>query len=183
MNHASKRLMIAGLLSCIGFAVAAQGTPPQPPLGTAPGSAPPVAQQQQANPGPGKHRGPEGQRGMHRPDPAKMAEFHAKRQADLKAKLKITASQESAWSRFTDATKPPAARPERPNREEFAKLTTPQRIDRMQQLKAQRDAEMAKRAEATKSLYAALTPEQQKAFDAETMRGPRHHGPGHPPKG
>ncbi|RZL93508.1 MAG: hypothetical protein EOP76_09240 [Variovorax sp.] len=45
----------------------------------------------------------------------------------------------------------------------------------------------AKRAEATKSFYAVLSPEQQKTFDAESMRhGPRgkhgHRGhPGHAP--
>lgn len=180
MNHASKRLMIAGLLSCIGFAASAQNTLPAE---SAPGSAPATAQPQAAAPGPGKHRGPEAHRGMHRPDPARMAEFRAKRQAELKNKLKITASQEAAWTRFTEAGKPPApgATPAaRPSREEFAKLTTPQRIERMQQMKAERDARMAQRIEATQTLYAALTPEQQKVFDTETLRGPGFHGRGGP---
>jgi protein CpxP len=37
---------------------------------------------------------------------------------------------------------------------------------------------MDKRADATKQLYAALTPEQQKVFDAESlrMRGGKHGG-------
>ena len=53
---------------------------------------------------------------------------------------------------------------------------------------AERSAAFAKRADATRSFYAALKPEQQKTFDAETLRfgpgGERHHGPrghGHPP--
>lgn len=125
------------------------------------------------------------ERGM-RHDPAKMQERMAKRQAELKAKLQITAAQEGAWSAFTSAMKPPADRPARPDRAEFAKLTTPERIDRMQAMKARRDAEMAKRADATKTFYAALSPEQQKVFDAESLRmgprGHRHHG-GASPRG
>jgi hypothetical protein len=73
------------------------------------------------------------------------------------------------------------------DRAEFAKLTTPERLERMQTRQAERSAMFAKRAEATKSFYAALSPEQQKTFDAESMRhGPRgkhgHRGhPGHAP--
>ena len=55
-------------------------------------------------------------------------------------------------------------------REEMQALTTPQRIDRMTAMKAQRDAAMAKRGDATKTFYVALTPEQQKVFDASTAR-------------
>jgi protein CpxP len=63
-------------------------------------------------------------------------------------------------------------------RAEMEKLSTPERIDKMKALRAQRDAEMDKRATATKTFYAALTPEQQKVFDAQHMRGGHgaHHG-------
>ncbi|MDT4860280.1 LTXXQ motif family protein [compost metagenome] len=61
-------------------------------------------------------------------------------------------------------------------REDWSKLTTPQRLDKMQALRAERDAQMAKRIDATKSFYAALTPEQQKVFDAQSHRGFRHAG-------
>ena len=66
-------------------------------------------------------------------------------------------------------------------RADFAKLTTPQRIERMQARQAERSAMFAKRADATKSFYAALTPEQQKTFDAESMHfgGHRFHRGGH----
>jgi periplasmic protein CpxP/Spy len=116
----------------------------------------------------------------------RMADRHAKRQAELKAKLQITASQESAWTAFTASMVPPAGM-QRPDRAEFEKLTTPQRIDKMRDLRAQHNAAMDKRADATKTFYAALTPEQQKVFDSNTMRGRggrghgeqghgRHHG-------
>ncbi len=156
MTQLHKRMMAAGLLACVGFAAFAQ-TPPAAPQ---PGAKPPV----------------HGER-MGRHDPAKFAEHMAKRQADLKAKLKITPAQEGAWSTFTASMQPPANRPPRPSREEFAKLTTPERIDRMQAMKADRDARMAQRATATKTFYAALTPDQQKVFDANTMRGHGGHGP------
>ena len=96
-----------------------------------------------------------------------------------------TPAQEGAWNAWTAAMKPPANL-QRPNREEMAKLTTPERIDRMRQLRTQRQAEMDKRADATKSFYAALNADQKKVFDTETARfghgGPRgghgrhHHG-------
>lgn len=168
MRHAhthrpGKRLMLAGLLAGLGFAAFAQ-TPPPPPEG---GPRPTMRER------------------MHRPDPAKMAEMHAKRQAELKAKLKITPAQEGAWNAYADATKPPAQPPARPDRAEFEKLTTPQRIEKMQAMKAQRDAEFAKRADATKTFYAALTPEQQKIFDTQPLHGPRggHEHGGHGPRG
>lgn len=127
--------------------------------------------------------GPMGHDGMHR-DPAKMAQMHAKHLSELKAKLKITASQEPAWNAFTESMKPPANLPgTRPDRAELDKLTTPERIDKMRALRkehmAAMEAEMDKRAEATKTFYAALTPEQQKTFDAEharmDKRGERFH--------
>ena len=59
-------------------------------------------------------------------------------------------------------------------RAEMAKLTTPERIDKMREMRTQRmtemNAAMDKRAEATKTFYATLTPEQQKTFDAEQLK-------------
>ncbi|MES2973505.1 MAG: Spy/CpxP family protein refolding chaperone [Pseudomonadota bacterium] len=168
MSQLRKHLLIAGLVTSFGIAAIAQ-TPPSAP------AAGPQAHAHQRGGHMGKH------------DPAKMQERIAKRQADLKAKLRITASQEPAWNAFTASMQPPATRPARPSREEFAKLTTPQRIDRMQAMKTERDARMAQRATATKSFYAALSPEQQKVFDETTLRGHggkrgghgHHHHGGH----
>jgi protein CpxP len=107
---------------------------------------------------------------------AQMQEHMAKRQAELKAKLKLTAAQEAGWTTFTASMQPPAG--PRPDRAAFEKLTTPERIDKMRALRAERDAAMDKRAEATKAFYATLTPEQQKVFDANAMQhGHRGHGP------
>ncbi len=75
----------------------------------------------------------------------------------------------------------PRGRQGRPDRAELAKMTTPQRLDRMQTRQAERSAMFAKRIDATRSFYAALTPEQQKTFDAEGMRF-GHRGPRPPPR-
>lgn len=105
---------------------------------------------------------------------AKMKGRMAKHQAELKAALKITAEQEAAWTTFTASMAPPAdPKAQRPNREEMAKLTTPERIDKMKAMRTERHAvmslEMDKRADAIKTFYATLTPEQQKVFDEKAM--------------
>lgn len=115
---------------------------------------------------------------------AKRAERMAQRQAELKQKLGITSAQESAWTSFTNAMKP-GERKARMDRDAFAKLSTPDRIDQMKSLRNTRIAEMDRRADATKAFYAVLTPAQKTTFDAETSKkrgghgGHRGHGGGH----
>ena len=73
---------------------------------------------------------------MHHGDPAKMAERINSHLSALKNKLHITASQEGAWSTFTSAMQPPAKMTAlRPDRAEQDKLTTPERIEKMKQLR------------------------------------------------
>ena len=121
----------------------------------------------------------------------KMADHHAARMERLKTELKITTAQEPAWNAFVART---AHEPRKPvaAAEDWSKLTTPQRLDKMQAQKAERDAKMTQRIDATKSFYAALTPEQQKVFDTQgaggmhrigmkgehRMGGKGHHGMG-----
>lgn len=104
----------------------------------------------------------------------KMAEHHAQRMERLKAELKITAAQEPAWKAYVART---THEPRQPAGavEDWSKLTTPQRLEKMQALHNERNAEMAKRIDATKSFYAQLSPEQQKTFDAQGG-GLRHAG-------
>ena len=167
------RLMLAGLLATAGVGAIAQ----------MPTTAAPAASGMPAATA-GAHGGH-----MDRHDPAKMQARVAKRLAEMKAKLKITPAQEGAWTTFTAAMQPPAGMATRTGwrqapeqRAEMAKLTTPERIDKMRAMRTERMTEMNttmdKRGEATKAFYAALTPEQQKVFDAEhaAMRGGRHGG-------
>jgi len=98
----------------------------------------------------------------------------AQRAADLKARLKLSSEQESAWNTYTASMKPPASAAV-PNRADIAKLSTPERLDKMQELRKLREAEFDKRDAATRSFYAVLSAEQKKVFDDNTGR-PFHHG-------
>lgn len=100
----------------------------------------------------------------------RMAERHNKHLNELKGKLQLQASQDAAWVTFAQAMQVPAKPLQRPDRAALEKLTTPERIDQMMALKAQRDEHMRQRAEATKAFYAALNADQKKTFDAETAR-------------
>jgi len=168
MKSGFKSLVLAGLLAGAGFATLAQ----------------PAAQDMARSPmmgasSPMRQGGPMGMRG--RMDPARMEAMMARRHADLKAKLKLTAEQEGAWTTFTTAMKPPVHMGQnRPDRAEMDKLSTPERIDKMRALRAQQmtdmNAAMDKRDDATKAFYAALNADQKKVFDAEHARMGRGHG-------
>lgn len=114
----------------------------------------------------------------HPPSPEQIAKFEqmrAKHQAELHDKLKITASQEAAWKLFLDKTKPvPFDQAGRPNKEEWAKLSTPERLDKQLDMMRKRESFAEQRIAATKEFYATLSPEQQKIFDAEHARMERH---------
>jgi hypothetical protein len=97
------------------------------------------------------------------------AERHAQHLTELKAKLNLQAAQEPAWNTFTQSMQHPA-RMDRPERATFEQMTTPERLDQMQAMKAQRDAHMQQRAEATKVFYAMLNTDQKQVFDQETAR-------------
>jgi Spy/CpxP family protein refolding chaperone len=159
MKPVFKSLVIAGLLATAGFAAYAQG------------------------PGGKGMMDCDGGGRMGQMNPERMEKMMAKRADDLKAKLKITPAQEGAWTAFTTSMKPTAdMMGKRPDMAELAKLTTPERIDKMRAQRAQRHAEMStamdKREEATKTFYAALTAEQKKVFDAEHARMGGHGGRG-----
>jgi hypothetical protein len=167
MKLSNKRLLLAGLIATLGFAAVAQNaTPGTPPVGHG------------------------GMQGMQHGDASKMQERMqghrqeraTKRLEALKAKLKITAAQEGAWTTFSTAMKPTAngmmgMRHDPKLKAEMDKLTTPERIDKMRALRQQRmstmNAEMDKRADATKAFYGTLSTEQKAVFDAVAMQG-RH---------
>ena len=177
MKSLQRHLLTAGLLASFAVAAVAQTqTPPAPPA--APGA-------------------PQAMHRDHGMDPARMEQMRARmeermarRLGELKQKLQISRGQENAWDAWTAAIKPtPRAQGQRPNREVFARLTSPERIDRMKAHRAQRNAEMDKRLDATRSFYAQLSPDQQKLFDQEGLRfaggmrggkgghfGRHHHG-------
>jgi Spy/CpxP family protein refolding chaperone len=164
MKTTSRHLIVAACLAVLGVSASAQT--PQPAV-VAPASGP-------AGPMMMHHGGP-GMMQQH------LQERHAEREARLKQILQITPAQEGAWNTWVAARRP-SQQLQRPNPGELARLTTPERIDRMRALRSTRIAETDRRAEATKSFYAALSPAQQKSFDALTAErmahrmGGRHGG-------
>jgi protein CpxP len=168
MKPVFKSLLAAGLIATAGFASYAQTADKPMPGATGMPTAGAAATE--------GHMGKMGHR-----DPTQRKAMMAKHLDALKAKLKITAAQEGAWTSFTSAMQPSANMDhQRPDRAEMEKLTTPQRIDKMHSLrtqhKAEMQAEMDKRDDAIKTFYAALAPEQQKVFDAEHARMGDRHG-------
>lgn len=167
MKPAFKSLVVAALLASAGFSTFAQN------------SSPMADHQSMVGEGGMVHH--EGKGGMHKMDPAKMEAMVAKHLDALKAKLKITAAQEGAWTAFAAAMKPAThTMDQHPDRAELDKLTTPERIDKMHELRKQHMADMAaamdKRDEATKTFYAVLSAEQKKIFDSEYARMGHHGG-------
>lgn len=113
----------------------------------------------------------------HSRTPEQMKERHAKRQAALHDKLRLTPAQEPAWNSFAEKMKP-GTRPARPDRAELEKLPAPERMERMLAMMKEREKKMADRLAVVKEFYAVLTPEQQKTFNEEfgRRRHHRHHG-------
>ena len=149
MKPAFKTILLAGLLAAL-TAVA----------------------QAQPGPGPGPGAGGPGPSGDTR---ARMHERMDRHIADIKAKLKLTPDQEDLWTNYVTAMKP-SADARWPDRASLEKLTTPDRLDKIRDLRKQRDAEMDKREAATRAFYAKLTPEQKKIFDTST--GPHYRNRG-----
>ena len=150
-------LALAGALAVAGAAASSLAQQPPPP----PASSATMA-----------HQGP-GWRGE-RHDPAARAERRAQRLRDV---LQLRPNQEPALAALVAAMQPPEGLREgrRAERQATASLTTPERLDRMRDRMARRQAEFDRRAMAIKRFYAQLTPAQQKAFDA---MGPMRGGKG-----
>lgn len=110
------------------------------------------------------------QQGSHREN---MQARRAAHHEALKTKLQLTPEQEPAWLAFTarmeagHGVQRPAAR-ERVN---WSMLSTPERLDKMQERMAERQTAMNQRFDAIRSFYATLNPEQQKVFDSHHMGG------------
>ena len=112
-------------------------------------------------------------------------EHRAQMSRDMHVLLRLRPDQEAAWKTFDAAMAPPD--------QTFVPLappsaqTTPQRLDEMAAHRREMDERVGRMEAATRSFYAALSPEQQQAFDAiERLRGPRvmpmpPMGPGGPP--
>ncbi len=154
--------LVAGSVLCLAVAglAAAQPAPPTPDAGA-----------------PGHHHG----------DPAARQAKRAERMAEA---LQLRPEQQGALNAFLDAVKRPGGMHDhmRGDQDQGETLTTPQRLDKMLARMDEMHARLVTRVQATKTFYAQLSPEQQKAFDAMGGGFGRHdhgdrHGDGHGPGG
>lgn len=117
---------------------------------------------------------------------ARMNENRVQTARDMHVLLRLRPDQEAAWSAYEAALAPPPFKPAPPPETPTA-VTTPKRLDDMLVRRNEMVAYMTKLETATRAFYAALTPDQQQAFDAvERLKGPprmfvARFGPGAPP--
>lgn len=115
--------------------------------------------------------GPRGAHGELSGHHAKHMEQHHKK---LHSLLKLTPEQEVAWKKMVDIEKPMMAKADPMKSDDWAKLTTPERADRMVERMKAHHARQVEQVAAMKEFYAVLSPEQKKSFDdfhATGMRG------------
>ena len=193
-------LRTAVLLAALGLttALSAQAQPQQAAAATAQPQVQPTASGAH---GAGMAHGKGHHKGARHGDPKQRAERHAQRLNELKTQLKLSPQQEAAWTAYTQAMQQPGPmkgmhgdrEAMRAQHQAMANMTTPERLDAMQARHDARAAHMRQRHDATRAFYAALTPEQKKVFDTQTVRrhdargkhrgagGPgRHHQPVQP---
>ncbi len=107
----------------------------------------------------------------HHWDRSAMVEHHY---AKLHDKLQLTAEQQPAWDSFVAQTKP-SAQNARPDWQEIAKLPTPERLDKILQMKQEHLQRTEAKIQATKEFYATLSAEQKQVFDDSASHGWHHH--------
>ncbi len=113
-----------------------------------------------------------------------MEDMQRRRDARLHDLLQIKPDQEADFHAFVVSTTPPPrdgkAGAWGRRGVDAAPMTTPERLDRMAARMAERQADFQRIAKATKIFYAALTPDQRRAFDAMPMmeHGGHHQGMG-----
>ncbi len=131
--------------------------------------------------------------GAHFDREAMRARMEARRQERLQTlhdALGLRADQDGAWRAYVDGMRQPEGREGRDHRDHArgeGPMTTPERLDRMAQRMSEHQAAFQRRAETIKGFYAALSPTQQRTFDAlgrlrmggRGMGGHEHGGFGH----
>jgi protein CpxP len=98
----------------------------------------------------------------------------------MKSLLKITPEQESTWQAFATTMQNQYANKNsnRAERTDIPNMSTPERLDAMRAHRLERMEKADQRDNAIKSLYAALSPEQQKTMDDHMQKMKKHmeHG-------
>ena len=98
-----------------------------------------------------------------------------KRLSKLKSSLDLTKEQVPAWDEFSKSMNTPPVRSDADRgRDALAKLTTPERVEKMNVMHdkniAAMQAHMKQHSEAVLKFYNQLTTDQQKIFDVQATR-------------
>jgi len=93
--------------------------------------------------------------------------YFEKHMASLHSALKLGTSQEANWTEFSGKMKP--AEMQMHEHQDWAKLSTPDRLDRMLDGMKLHEKSMTEHVAAVKTFYDTLTADQKKTFDSEFM--------------
>ncbi|MCP5268608.1 MAG: Spy/CpxP family protein refolding chaperone [Zoogloeaceae bacterium] len=96
----------------------------------------------------------------------------------LHADLKLTPEQESAWKSWSEPIQKQASvmGERRSEREAMAKLTAPERMEKMLERMKEHEKAIESGLASTRNFYAILSPEQRKTFDAFQPFGGKRGG-------
>jgi LTXXQ motif family protein len=166
--------IVAGAVAALSLAAASavfahQGMGPGMGMGTGPGAGPGMGM------GYGMGHGMRG--GMHGPESVGVT---TARLADLKAELKITPAQDSAWQAYATVVQQQATAREAMRAQMQAQMQAPDatapvdRSARHEAMSKLRDQHFAARSAAVKDLYAVLTPEQKTLAEQRLSVMPGH---------
>lgn len=109
-------------------------------------------------------------------DPVKMQERMDARAKRLHDALKITPAQEGAWQAYMSALKSNMPQRGQFDRASFKNMPAPERMEKRIEMAKVHLSRMESNLAATRTFYAALTPEQQKVFDEKAGHfGHRRH--------
>ncbi len=103
------------------------------------------------------------------------AERMQKHQKQLHDALKLNPDQEAGWKKYTESMAPQSGPMMAGRSEEMAKLSAPERADKMLEFAKSRQERMTEHVAALKTFYGTLSAEQKKAFDG-FHSGPRGRG-------
>lgn len=98
-------------------------------------------------------------------------------QQQLHDTLKLKPEQEAAWNKFQESH-PFMNGLQRPDRGDWAKLSAPERAEKMLEQQKKHQEAMSQHVNSLKAFYDQLTPEQKKTFDEHSMQRPNRDGRG-----
>ncbi len=96
-----------------------------------------------------------------------------KRMSALHTALKLSASQEAAWTEFSGKMKP--VKMDMPGSKNLTDMSTPDRLDKMLDSMKSHEKAMAEHAATVRAFYDTLTQEQKKVFDKHFQERSGHH--------